>query len=329
MNKRPLPGEFELIERFFAPLAKDFPGALALKDDAAVIEIAPGHRLVATTDALVAGVHYLVDDPPALVARKLLRVNLSDIAAMGAKACAYLLALALPKDTDAAWLEGFADGLRADAREFECPLAGGDTVVTDGPATLALSALGQVPEGGELRRSTAKVGDRIFVSGSIGDGALGLKALNGELGILAQRHRDYTIERYRLPRPRLALGQRLVGLAHAAIDISDGLIADLGHVCETSGVGAEIQSALLPKSDAARIALADDPGLLSALMTGGDDYELLFTVAPEASVTVAGLARDLDLPLTAIGFITGKDGVDVTDAEAAGIVLDSPGFRHF
>ncbi len=329
MNRRPPPGEFELIERFFAPLAKDFPGALALEDDAALIDVEPGYRLVVTIDALVAGVHYFADDPPALIARKLLRVNLSDLAAMGAKGCAYLLALALPRDTDAAWLEGFAEGLRADSQEFGVSLAGGDTVATDGPATLALSALGQVPEGGELRRAAAKVGDRIFVSGSIGDGALGLRVLNGELDGLAQRHRDYAIERYRLPRPRLTLGQRLVGLAHAAIDISDGLIADLGHVCEASGVGAEIQAALMPKSDAARIAVALDPGLLSALMTGGDDYELLFTVAPEGADTVAGLSRDLDLPLTPIGFITAKPGVDIADAEAAGIVLEGSGFRHF
>ncbi|MCZ6744829.1 MAG: thiamine-phosphate kinase, partial [Alphaproteobacteria bacterium] len=293
MKDRPLPAEFELIERFFAPLAKDYPGALALADDGALIELDPGHRLVVTTDVLVAGVHFPAADPPESIARKLLRVNLSDLAAMGAEPLAYLLALALEKDTPSSWLEGFVRGLGTDYAEFAIPLVGGDTVATTGPMTLTLTALGKVAEGSALMRSAAKAGDVIFVSGCIGDGALGLMALEGRAGELAAAHRDYVIDRYRLPRPRLALGQRLVGLAHGVIDVSDGLIADLGHICQTSRLGAKIEGASLPLSDAARAALADDPGLLATLVTGGDDYELLFTIAPEARGSVGEISHDL------------------------------------
>ncbi len=329
MKDRPLPAEFELIERFFAPLAKDYPGALALADDGALIELDPGHRLVVTTDVLVAGVHFPAADPPESIARKLLRVNLSDLAAMGAVPLAYLLALALAKDTPSSWLEGFVRGLGTDYAEFAIPLVGGDTVATTGPMTLTLTALGKVAEGSALMRSAAKAGDAIFVSGCIGDGALGLMAIEGRAGELAAAHRDYVIDRYRLPRPRLALGQRLVGLAHGVIDVSDGLIADLGHICETSRLGAKIEAASLPLSDAARAALADDPGLLATLVTGGDDYELLFTIAPEARGSVGEISHDLGLALTPIGSMC--EGSDVTIVDGIGLedVLEASGYRHF
>ena len=329
MKDRPLPAEFELIKRFFAPLAKDYPGALALADDAALIELDPGHRLVVTTDVLVAGVHFPAADPPGLIARKLLRVNLSDIAAMGAEPLAYLLALALPKDTSSSWLEGFVGGLGTDYAEFAVPLVGGDTVATTGPVTLTLTALGKVAQGSALMRSAAKAGDAIFVSGCIGDGALGLMALEGRAGELAAAHRDYVIDRYRLPRPRLALGQRLVGLAHGVIDVSDGLIADLGHICETSRLGAKIEGASLPLSDAARAALADDPGLLATLVTGGDDYELLFTIAPEARGSVGEISHDLGLALTPIGSMCEGSGVTIVDGIGLEDVLEASGYRHF
>ena len=296
MKDRPLPAEFELIERFFAPLAKDYPGALALADDAALIDLEPGFRLVVTTDVLVAGVHFPAADPPDLIARKLLRVNLSDLAAMGAEPLAYLLALALPKDTPFSWLEGFARGLGTDYAEFAIPLVGGDTVATTGPVTLTLTALGKVAQGSALMRSAAKAGDAIFVSGCIGDGAL---------------------------------GQRLVGLAHGVIDVSDGLIADLGHICQTSRLGAKIEAASLPLSDAARAALADDPGLLATLLTGGDDYELLFTIAPEARGAVGEISRDLDLALTPIGSMCEGRGVTIIDGTGLEDVLEASGYRHF
>ncbi len=329
MKDRPLPGEFELIERFFAPLAKDYPGALALADDAALIDLDPAHRLVVTTDVLVAGVHFPAADPPDLIARKLLRVNLSDLAAMGAEPLAYLLALALPKDMPSSWLEAFARGLGTDYAEFAVPLVGGDTVATTGPVTATLTALGKVAQGGALKRSAAQAGDAIFVSGCIGDGALGLMAIEGRAADLAPAHRDYAIDRYRLPRPRLALGRRLVGLAHGVIDVSDGLIADLGHICRTSRLGAKIEGASVALSDAARAALDDDEGLLATFLTGGDDYELLFTIAPEARGAIAEISHDLGLALTPIGSMCEGSGVTIVDGTGLEDALEASGYRHF
>lgn len=329
MARRPIGDEFGLIERHFVPIARNYPGALALADDAALIDLDPGHQLVATTDALIADVHFFTDDPPGLIARKLLRVNLSDLAAMGAEPRAYLVALALPKDTDEAWLGAFAEGLAADSQEFAIALAGGDTVATGGPLSLALTALGQVPAGCALMRAAAKPGDRVYVSGTIGDGALGLMALKGELEIAAPRHRDHVIQRYRLPQPRLSLGRRLVGVAHAAIDVSDGLIADLGHVCHASGVGVTIEAAAVPLSDAAREAVARDGALLARLLSGGDDYELVFTAAPEKADAIAALGDELALPLTVIGEVGPGEGVEIGDGDELGLVFDGGGYRHF
>lgn len=329
MKDRPLPGEFELIERFFAPLAKDYPGALALADDGALIDLDPGDQLVVTTDVLVAGVHFPADDPPDAIARKLLRVNLSDLAAMGAEPLAYLLALALGKDTPSSWLEGFAQGLGTDYAEFAVPLVGGDTVATTGPVTATLTALGKVAQGSALKRSAARAGDAIFVSGCIGDGALGLMAIEGRAGGLTPAQRDYAIDRYRLPRPRLALGRRLVGLAHGVIDVSDGLIADLGHICRTSRLGARIEAASVALSDAARAALNDDEGLLATFLTGGDDYELLFTIAPEARGAIAEISHDLGLALTPIGSMCEGSGVTIVDGAGLEDMLEASGYRHF
>lgn len=330
----PLPGEFDLIARYFAPIAKDFPGALGLRDDAAIIDVPTGRRIVATVDAMVAGVHFLADDPPESVARKLMRVNLSDLAAKGAQPYACLLALSLPATIDEAWLQGFAGGLAMDAAAFAMPLVGGDTTATPGALTVSLTALGLVgdgtgPEPGPLLRGGAKVGDRIFVSGTIGDGFLGLKTLEGDLEDLADRLREYLIGRYRLPSPRVALGRRLAAIAHAAIDVSDGLLADLGHICEASGVGAEIQAAMVPMSDAAQIAVARTPALLPRLLGGGDDYELLFTADPAQSDAIAAIAEEVGVAVTGIGFVVAGDKVAVTDAKAMDIVLQVAGYRHF
>ncbi len=328
MARHPIGDEFGLIERHFAPIARNFPGALELADDAALIDLDPGHQLVATTDALIADVHFFADDPPDLIARKLLRVNLSDLAAMGAEPRAYLLALALPKDTDEAWLAAFAEGLAVDSQGFGIALAGGDTVATGGPLSLALTALGQVAAGCALMRSGAKAGDGVYVSGTIGDGALGLMALKGDLEIAAP-HREQVIERYRLPQPRLSLGRRLVGVAHAAIDVSDGLIADLGHICRASGIGVTIAAAAVPLSDAAREAAAGDGALLARLLSGGDDYELAFTAPPEMDGAIATLGEELELPVCAIGQVGPGEGVVVGDSDELGLVFDGGGYRHF
>ena len=329
MSGRKPPGEFALIARYFAPLAKGYPGALDLTDDAALVEIDPGCRLVVTADALVAGVHFLADDPPDLVAKKTLRVNLSDLAAMGARPFAYMLTMALPTDTAADWLERFAAGLAADQETFGLSLVGGDTVATTGPVSLSVTALGQVPVGAELRRSAAQAGDAVFVSGTVGDAALGLRILRGEVGGLASTERDHLVRRYRLPEPRLNLGSRLAGLARAAIDVSDGLVADLGHICAASGLAAVIEAAQLPLSAAARTALERDPGLMKAVLTGGDDNELLFTVPEDDRDRVRALADEIGLPLTQIGGIVEGSGVKVVDAAGAEIALGQGGWRHF
>src|SRR6516225_2337424 len=243
-------GEFERIARFFAPLAG--PGGLGLLDDAALVECRAGRQLVVTVDAIVAGVHYLPDDPPELVARKLLRVNLSDLAAMGARPLHYVLTTALPPAIGAEWLGRFAEGLGEDQRQFGIDLLGGDSVGTTGPAVLSLMAIGEVATGKELRRSGAVIGDLVWVSGTIGDAYLGLNVLRGAYTEIVLQHREYLIERFRIPNPRTELGPLMSGVAHAMIDVSDGLVADLAHICETSRVAAVVELDRMPLSAAAR-----------------------------------------------------------------------------
>lgn len=314
------PGEFALIAELFAPLAAGYPGALDLKDDAAIIETTPGRCLVATTDTMVAGVHFLPDDPPDLVARKLVRVNLSDLAAKGARPTVYLLALSMPDSIGLDWLRGFADGLAADQKKFGIFLVGGDTTSTPGPLTLNLIALGEIARGKEIRRSGARAGDRVFVSGTLGDAALALKAMQGGLGGLMAEHRAALVARYRLPEPRITLGQALVGLASACCDVSDGLVADLGHICETSGVAAEVQVERLPLSPAALAALAADPGSIAAIAAGGDDYELVFTLPADRSPPAG---------VTEIGRCVPGQGVTLLDPQGRAIQLPAAGWQHF
>ena len=318
--------EFELIARYFAPLAAA-PGAFGLRDDAATLALAAGETAVVTTDALVAGVHFLPDDAPGGIARRALRVNLSDLAAMGARPLAYALVALLPPGTSAAWLAAFAAGLEADQAEFGVHLIGGDTVATPGPLTLALTAFGAAPEGRVLRRSGAAAGEDVYVTGTIGDAALGLALVQGRLDLAEERLREYLINRYRRPTPRVELGPALLGLATAAIDLSDGLVADLGHVCAASGVGAEIRLARVPLSEAAR-ALTDDQSFLLTLLGRGDDYELAFTVPARAAAAIDALGREHGVPVTRIGRTTDGEGVAVRDDK--GRVLDLPdgGYKH-
>jgi thiamine-monophosphate kinase len=324
-------GEFDLIARYFAPLAEAAPGAEGLRNDAALLDVGAEEALVVTADAMVEGVHFLPEDAPDLVARKLLRVNLSDLAAMGARPAGYLVTCAFPKTTEEPWIEAFAAGLAADQREFSVTLLGGDTVATPGPLTLSLTALGLVAPERALKRATAQAGDLVYVSGSLGDGALGLKAIRGELPMLGKADRAALADRYRVPRPRLALGQSLAesGLASAAIDISDGLVADLGHIAETSGLAAEAEAAALPLSGAAGAALAADPALQASVLGGGDDYELLFTVPFARAGEVAQLAQRLDLPLTRIGRMMQGQGVRMLDEGGRPIDLPATGWTHF
>jgi thiamine-monophosphate kinase len=316
-------GEFAFIARCLRPLATA-RGALDLTDDAALLDPAPGRQLVLAKDAMVAGVHFLEQDPPGQIAQKLVRVNLSDLAAMGAAPLGYLLALARARDTSDVWLAAFCAGLAADNAAFGIALLGGDTVATPGPLTLSLTAIGEIPSGAALLRRGAKPGDDIWVSGTLGDAALGLKVLQRELDVTEEAGAPL-IERYRLPQPRLALGQALRGVARAAIDISDGLVADLGHILEASGVGAELQADRLPLSAAAR----DLPGARAAALAGGDDYELLFTAPRKRRAEVAALARQLDLPLTRIGAIRAASGLSMLDAAGREIEVAIRGWQHF
>jgi thiamine-monophosphate kinase len=284
---------------------------------------------VVTTDALVEGVHFRAEDAPDLIARKALRVNLSDLAAKGARPFAYTLASVLPRRVDEAWLEAFARGLAADQEEFKVALIGGDSTATPGPITLSITALGRVASGQALLRSAARAGDLVFVSGSIGDAALGLAALMGELAGLAADAARALAERYWLPQPRPALGQALVGTAHAAIDVSDGLIADLGHIAETSGVAAEILADQLPLSQAAAAALALDPRLIERILTGGDDYEILFTAPADSQPRIDRIAAETGTKVSRIGRIAAGRGVTAIDGNGRPILLERTGYRHY
>lgn len=319
--------EFARIARFFAPLAAAFPGAFGLTDDAAAFGLAPGEQAVVTTDALVASVHFIGDEPPGLIARKALRVNLSDLAAMGARPLGYTLAAVLPRATDDAWLAAFTEGLALDQASFGIALMGGDSVATPGPLTLSITAIGRAGLS-LLRRAGARPGDRIYVSGTIGDAALGLAALQGRLDGLDPAARAALIARYRLPEPRLALGQALVGHASAALDISDGLVGDLGHIAACSGVGALVERAQIPLSAAAATVVAGDAAWFDTVLTGGDDYELLFTAAAEKHDIINKLAIDLGVPVTVVGEIVAA-GLVVRDRDGRDVTPRVTGYRHF
>ena len=320
-----LPPEFSLIARHFRPLAG--PGALGLTDDAALLAPPLGRELVLAADAMVEGVHFLPDDPPETLGRKLLRVNLSDVAAMGGVPLAYLMTTALPRGLPERWLPDFARGLAADQAEFGISVLGGDTVSTTGPVSLSLTILGHVAPGRALRRVGARPGDDVWVSGTIGDGMLGLAVLRGELPADAEGH---LASRYRLPRPRLALGQGLAGLARAAMDVSDGLVQDLGHLCRAAGCAAEIRADAVPLSPAAAALLARDAALLPRLLTGGDDYELLFAADPADAPAIQRLAAATGVAATRIGqFVEGEAGVTLLDAAGATMRLGKGGWSHF
>lgn len=321
-------GEFEIIAKYFRPLAKGNAGALDLGDDAALLAPAAGNTFAVTTDTMIAGVHYFDSDPADLVARKLLRVNLSDLAAMGAEPAAYLLSAALAKPLDEPWLARFCQGLGQDQKEFGVTLCGGDTVASPGPAVLSVTALGNVPEGMALMRSGAKQGDDIYVSGTVGDGALGFRVLLGEFADLAPQHKEFLVSRYHLPQPRVGLGVRLRGVAHAAIDISDGLAADMGHICECSALGAEIAWPRVPLSEAARAVVSQDAGAREFVLAGGDDYELLFTAASGDAAKVLAAADAAGVMVTKIGRISGHT-LAIRDETGAAIDLAAAGYTHF
>jgi len=309
--------EFDLIRRYFAPLATS-PGADQLRDD--VAEIAPG--IIATKDAIVEGIHFLPGDPLETVAQKLVRVNVSDIIAKGGKPDAALLALVWPKGRPHEQLEGFARGLRKDFARWGAHLAGGDTTATDGPLTVTLTLTGKVGARGPVRRSGAQVGDDVWVTGTIGDGWLGLQAATGALGDLSAEAHNLLVSRYRVPEPpRLPFADIIATHAHASIDVSDGLAADAGHIAAASGAGMVIRAADVPLSPVAHAYVANNRVILADLLTGGDDYQTLFT-APQS-------ARGAITAATRIGEVVAGQGVVVLDAAGAPMALDRTGFRHF
>ncbi len=303
--------EDRLIARHFKPIARH-PGAFGLVDDAAVLGTPPGHELVLTVDAIVGGEHYFPDDPPDAVARKALRVNLSDLAAKGAQPAGFLLSLALPKSVNENWLKSFARGLSADAKRYGCPLLGGDTVRTKGPVMISVAAFGTLPAGTMVRRTGAKVGDHVVVTGTIGDAALGLKLrlqpATARRWKLATKQRAHLAARYLVPEPRNALAEVIRTHASAAMDVSDGLVGDLTKLCAASGVAAEVEVARVPLSAAARAALSAEPKLIESILTGGDDYEIVATVPPGKLATFRAAAKAAGVPVSALGrVVAGKE----------------------
>jgi thiamine-monophosphate kinase len=327
----PLPGEFDLIARYFAPLARNTPGALGLQDDAVTFTPPAGCELVLTADALTADLHFLRSDPPDLIARKMLRVNLSDLAGKGAKPLGYLMTTAFDHAVDEAWIKRFAEGLAQDQEIFGLTLLGGDTTSTPGPLALTATLVGSVPIGRALRRNGARPGDRILVTGTIGDGYFGLGALRGEYSQLSAEHRRFLTERYQLPQPRVVFGQALTagGLGQAGMDISDGLAADLGHMCAASGCGAQVMLPQVPVSPALAELVADDPSLLLTAVTGGDDYELLLAVAPGQAPEALAAAAAANTVITEIGVFTATKDLIFTDSDGHPVALPKAGFTHF
>jgi thiamine-monophosphate kinase len=327
----PASGEDSLIARYFKPLATD-SGAFGLIDDAAVLK-AHGEDIVVTTDAIIEGVHFLSDDPPETVAKKALRVNLSDLAAKGATPAGFVLTLAL-RAVDDSWLASFAGGLGADTAKFNCPLLGGDTVSTPGPLMVSITAFGRIPQGRMVHRSGAKPGDHVVVTGTIGDAALGLDVLRkGRVASALEgdtASREMLVGRYRVPEPRNALASAVRAHAHAAMDVSDGLAGDLAKLCAASGVSAVIDVPAIPLSPAASAALAGGATSMSEIMCGGDDYEILCAIPESALEAFIQAAKAAEIAASAIGtIIAGVSAPKFLDAEGRELSLSLMSYSHF
>jgi thiamine-monophosphate kinase len=329
-----LQSEEAIIAEFWSPLAAGFAGAFDLKDDCAAITPEPGHDLVVTTDGLIAGVHFIPGDDPGAIAWKALAVNVSDLVATGASPLAYVLSLALPGAPERAWLAAFAGGLQRAQAAFGCSLIGGDTDHTLGPLSVSITAFGTVPNGRMVRRSTAVVGDGVYVSGTIGDATLGL-ALVGNPA-LAQRcgldaaAKAYLDARFRLPQPPVGLRASLLGHARAAMDISDGLVKDFDRLCRASSVGGEIDATAVPLSAAARAVVAAGGATLADLITGGEDYEVLAAIAPHEAEKFEAAAAAAGTPVTRIGSIVGGgQRLSVHDGSGRAMAFTRTGWDHF
>ncbi|WP_339333397.1 thiamine-phosphate kinase [uncultured Maricaulis sp.] len=316
-------GEFDFIHKRLLPLMEGDPAGLDLADDAALLSHGPGEEFVLACDTLIAGVHFLQTDAPAVVAGRALRSNLSDLAAMGATPRAYLSALSWPAALPDAWRSAFVDGLAREQARFGLVLVGGDTTATPGPLTISLTLVGSLPAGAALRRAGASVGEDVWVSGMIGDATLGLEVARGDASMPAACRPAY--ER---PEPRLELGQALRGVATSAVDISDGLLADAGHIAAASRCRLVLDVDTVPVSTAASGWLAAGGGL-ERLLSGGDDYELLFTAPPTQRPAIAAIGRDLGLNLTRIGRVEAGSGLLARRADGTRFETVRTGFTHF
>jgi thiamine-monophosphate kinase len=319
-----MPSEFDIIKRYFNRVVDAPDIALGIGDDAALLQVPEGQRLVVTADTLVENVHFPEEIPPEFIGHKALAVNLSDLAAMGATPKWVTLAITLP-EVDEVWLEGFCRGFFALADRYQVHLVGGDT--TRGPLSMTVQAMGWVPEQQALLRSGARPGDQIYASGSIGDAGIALRALQGKITLDAEDYQDLILRLHR-PSPRIELGLSLRGLASSCIDVSDGLMADLGHILQASGVGAEIDQVNIPFSEPVlRWIEAGGDALLP--MTLGDDYELVFTIAPHHQEALDLLARELDLRLTLIGTVVNEPGITLFNRAGEPVKVSQMGFNHF
>ena len=320
--------EFDIIARYFAPLATA-PGAFGLKDDAAAIPPRPGFDLIVTTDQIAEGTDFFKHDPPDMIAKKALRVNLSDLAAKGAAPDCYLISLALPHGITEEWLAGFAAGLRQDQAHYDFSLLGGDTSATEGPLAIAVTAFGFVPQGEMVKRGGARPDNALYVTGFIGDSAGGLALFKREKHALTEAQRDYLIARYRVPEPPVDFGVRFLrDLATASVDISDGLIADLGHVALASRVKIEIEAKAIPRSDALRAFWGDAPEAIVRAAIAGDDYQIAFTADPAREAEIRAAAAKSHISVTRIGrALVGEGTVLLYDGQA--LSIPKSGYRHF
>jgi thiamine-monophosphate kinase len=321
--------EFSLISTYFRPLTLSNPAALGLMDDAALLVPSFGKQTVITCDALVGGVHFLDESPPRDVAARALRTNLSDLAAMGATPIAYTLALMVPTGTEGRWFKDFAAQLYEDQEKYGIFLIGGDTVVTPGPLSVSVTAFGEVPVNSALTRSGARVGDSIFVTGTLGDAYLGLRALKGELKEDRTVDVGVFVDKFCRPEPRLSLAKNLLGIATAAVDVSDGLLADIEQLCRASDVGAVVREMAVPLSEGAEFLARKNPGLRSELLNSGDDYELALVVPGGNREAFSEITKQYSIPITEIGFITGGNEVNLIDDSGTTVERERGGYRHF
>ncbi len=325
-------GEFDIIARYFAPLATD-ASALSLRDDAAVLRPPEGQEIVLSCDTIVEGVHFLKDDPAETIGHKALAVNLSDLAGKGARPYVYLLALALPPRPEPAWLTAFAAGLGGLQQSSGIALVGGDTTRTPGPLTITITALGLVPHGHAVLRLGAKRGDRLYVSGTIGDAHLGLRLLEdpalARAWTLTEDDVAFLVGRYQKPEPRNGLALALRNFAAGAIDVSDGLVGDVDKLAKVSHAGAMIEAQSVPLSPAARKAVKQESALLEALLTGGDDYEIVAAVPEGNASGFEAEATAKGVTVTMIGRIEGATGTRVLGEDGRPIRLGPKGFAHF